>query len=125
MATAEELAQIRALTNDTTMEDYDMSGEPRYALSDETLSAYLTLRGEGKIYGAAADALRAMAALEIRVGKSIQTEDLRTDGAKVGDALRMLADDLEAKQKQLDDDEAAADAFEIVDGTYPYPNLEW
>ena len=124
MATEDQVAQVRALINDTTLEDYDGTGELRYALSDDTLSAYIDLRSGG-VYGASADALRAMAAMEIRVGKYVRTEDLTTDGAKVGDALRLLAREYDNKQRELDEDEALSEfAFEVVNFNYPYANPE-
>lgn len=124
MATPEEIAQVRALIDDSVREDYDGTGELRYALPDESLETYITLR-KGGIYGAAADALRAMAALEIRVGKYLRTEDLQTDGARVGDALRLLAREYDKRQAEDDDSEALENhAFEIVDFKYPYVNPE-
>ena len=120
----EALAQVRALISDTTKEDYDSNGTPRYLLSDDTLNAFLSLRGDA-VYGASADALRAMAANEILIGKVIRTQDLQTDGAKVGDALRLLAREYDKKQND-DDDAAALDeyAFEIVNFNYPLNNPE-
>lgn len=124
MATPEEISQVRALIDDSVREDYDGTGELRYALPDESLETYITLR-KGGIYGAAADALRAMAALEIRVGKYLRTEDLQTDGARVGDALRLLAREYDKRQAEDDDSEALENhAFEIVDFKYPYVNPE-
>lgn len=125
MAIAEDILYVRALISDTTQEDYDQNGTPRYLLSDEVLTALITSRGEGKLYGATADALRALAANEILIGKYIRTQDLQTDGAKVGDALRLLAREYENKQKQDDDDNALEEfAFEIVNFEYPYVNPE-
>jgi len=124
MATPEQILQVRALISDTTQEDYDSNGTPRYIMSDDVLSAMIDLRSGG-IYGASADALRAMAANEIIIGKVIRTQDLQTDGAKVGDALRLLA--REYDKRQNDDDEAEVldeFAFEIVNYTYPYQNPE-
>ena len=125
MAIAEDILYVRALISDTTQEDYDQNGTPRYLLSDDVLTALITARGEGKLYGATADALRALAANEILIGKYIRTQDLQTDGAKVGDALRLLAREYENKQKQDDDDNALEEfAFEIVNFEYPYVNPE-
>ena len=125
MTIAEDILYVRALISDTTQEDYDQNGTPRYLLSDDVLSALISARGEGKLYGATADALRALAANEILIGKYIRTQDLSTDGAKVGDALRLLAREYENKQKQEDDDNALDEfAFEIVNFEYPYINPE-
>lgn len=124
MATAEQLSQVRALISDTVQEDYDSTGVLRYILSDDTLNAMIDLR-DGGVYGAAADALRAMATTEIIIGKAIRTQDLQTDGAKVGDALRLLAREYDKRQND-DDDNAALNefAFEIVNFEYPYRNPE-
>lgn len=124
MATAEQLSQVRALISDTTQEDYDSTGVLRYILSDDTLNAMIDLR-DGGVYGASADALRAMAANEIIIGKVIRTQDLQTNGAQVGDALRLLAREYDKRQND-DDDNAALNefAFEIVNFEYPYRNPE-
>lgn len=121
-----ELGMLRALISDTTQIVWTKGQTPTYRTSDDVLLGYLALAGEGRTYGAAATALRAMAANEILIGKYIKTEDLMTDGAKVGDALRLLARDYENKQKQ-DDDNAAQNefGFAIVTHSYPYVNMEW
>lgn len=124
MATPAEILQVRALVGDTTMEDYDATGVLRYAMSNESLESFLDAR-EGALYGSAADALRAMAAMEIRIGKVLKTQDLSTDGAKVGDALRLLAREYDRIQRENDDDEALEEfAFEIVNFKYVYINPE-
>ena len=124
MATPEQITQVRALISDSTLEDYDSNGTPRYLLPDEAIQAFIDLRSGG-IYGASADALRAMAANEILIGKVIRTQDLATDGAKVGDALRLLAREYDKRQNDDDDAEALSEfAFEIVNYNYPLSNPE-
>lgn len=124
MATTEEIMTVRTLISDTERFDYDSDGTFRYRMSDEMLSALIDFRG-GKLYGAAADALRSMAANEALIGKVIRTEDLQVDGAKLADALRLLARELEGRQSNEDDNEALEEyAFEIVDFKYPYVNPE-
>lgn len=119
------VGQIRFLIADTEQFDYDSNGTPRYRLTDPQLEAFSAMAGEGRLYAAGANALRALAANEILIGKVIRTEDLQTDGAKVGDALRLLARELDTRQGREDDDNAyAANAFEIVDFSYPYTNME-
>lgn len=116
---------VRALISDVEQFDYDMDGVPRYRLSDGEIHGYVVLAGEDRPFAASAHALRSLAALEILVGKSIQTEDLRSDGAKVGDALRLLAREMDTRQKAIDEESAFLDnAFEIVNTGYPYYNME-
>lgn len=116
---------VRTLINDLAQYDYDSDGVMRYRMSDLQLEGFTVLAGEGRLLAASAHALRAMAANEILIGKVIQTEDLKTDGAKVGDALRLLARELDTRQKAEDDAEAVLEsAFEIVDFGYPYHNME-
>lgn len=120
------LGMVRSLIQDVNQFDYDSSGVPRYRLSDDEISVFVSIAGEGRLFAASAHALRSMAANEINIGKWIRTEDLATDGAKVGDALRLLARELDGRQKAEDDDLAFTEnAFEIVNHGYPYTNLEW
>lgn len=124
MATAEDISVVRTLISDTEQWDYDDTGTPRYRMSDEHLSTLIDFR-KGKLYGASADALRAMAANEALISKVIRTEDLQVDGAKLSDALRLLARELEGRQRDDDDAEALDEfAFEIVNYKYPYQNPE-
>lgn len=124
MATPEEIALVRTLISDDVLADYDGTGVLRYMMTDEAIEGLITLR-KGGLYGAAADALRNMAAREILVGKWVKTEDLATQGAPVGDALRLLAREYENRQKQDDEDEALEEfAFEIVNFKYSYINPE-
>lgn len=123
---ATPLGQLRALIYDFTQHVWEPGSSPEYKLSDEILNAYLAIAGEGKLFGAAAIALRASAANEILIGKWLRTEDLHTQGAPVGDALRLLAREYENKQKEDDDNEAMAEfGFEVVSYPYPYVNMEW
>lgn len=116
---------VRALIGDLTQFDYDSDGVLRYRMSDLQLEGFIALSGDGRLLASSAHALRAMAANEILIGKVIQTEDLKTDGAKVGDALRLLARELDTRQKAEDDAAAVSEnAFEIVNFGYPYHNLE-
>ena len=121
------VGKLRILISDTQQYAWQPGEEPSYRMSDIDLEGYLAVAGGNtKLYGAAALALRAMAANEILIGKYIKTEDLMTDGAKVGDALRLLAREYDNKQKQDDDDAALAEfGFETVSYPYPYHNMEW
>lgn len=121
------VGKLRILISDTKQYAWSPGEAPSYRMSDTDLEGYLAVAGGNtKLYGAAALALRAMAANEILIGKYIKTEDLMTDGAKVGDALRLLAREYDNKQKQDDDDAALAEfGFETVSYPYPYHNMEW
>lgn len=120
-----DLGLVRALISDTEQFDFDQNGTLRYRQSDAQLTGFIALAGEYRLYAASAIALRAQAALEAITGKVWQSEDLRIDGAKTADALRLLAREYDARQKAEDDDKAiAAGAFEIVDFGYPYLNPE-
>lgn len=119
------MGQVRALIADTTQWDYDGTGTPRYRLSDNDIQAFIAIAGDGRIYGAAANALRALAINEALISKVIRTEDLQTDGAKLATELRLQAKAMDDKQKNDDDASAYEDSFMIVDFTYPYYNPEW
>lgn len=124
MATPEEITTVRTLISDTEQFDYDDTGVPRYRLSDEQLGSLIDFR-KGGLYGASADALRSLAANEALISKVIRTEDLQVDGAKLADALRLLARELEGRQRQEDEDSALDEfAFEIVNFKYSYVNPE-
>lgn len=121
------VGKMRILVSDTKQYVWSPGEEPSYRMSDEVLEGYLAIAGgDTKLYGAAALALRATAANEILIGRWVKTEDLQTQGAPVGDALRLLAREYDNKQKQDDDDAALAEfGFEVVSYPYPYHNLEW
>lgn len=120
------VGMVRALISDTEQFDFDQNGTVRFRQSDGVLSGFIGLAGTGRLYAASAHALRAQAALEAITGKVWQSEDLRVDGAKTADALRLLAREYDTRQKAEDDDKAFTEnAFEIVDFSYPYTNREW
>jgi hypothetical protein len=91
-----------------------------YLLPDAQLQAYIAINRDG-LFGAAADALLALATNEALISKKIRTEDLQTDGPAVAGELRRMADLY--RQRQKDEDEALdyEDAFEIVNYT-PMPD---
>lgn len=116
------LGQLRALLSQTKQykDPANPSADPDYLIDDGQLEAYLTIAGDGRLYAAAADALRAMATNEAVVSKKIRTEDLSTDGPAVAAQLRLLADEYDARQSKEDEANDAVDAFEIVDyANYP------
>lgn len=120
------VGKLRALIYDFTQMEWEVGEPASYKISDDMIKAYLSIAGESKLFGAAAIALRASAANEILVGKWVRTEDLQTQGAPVGDALRLLAREYETKQKAEDDNAAQNElGFEIVTHPFPYTNMEW
>ena len=120
------VGKLRALIYDFTQMEWEVGEPASYKISDDMIKAYLAIAGESKLFGAAAIALRASAANEILVGKWVRTEDLQTQGAPVGDALRLLAREYESKQKAEDDNLAQNElGFEIVTHPFPYTNMEW
>lgn len=121
---ASPIGQVRYLINDAEQWDYDGTGEGRYRMPDAQLQAFIAMSRD-RLYAAGAHALRALAANEVLISKVIRTEDLQTDGAKVGTELRLLARDLDGRQNQDDEDTAMETAFDIVNVNYPYDNMEW
>lgn len=123
---ATPVGTVRGLISDTEQFDFDQNGSVRYRMSDAQLESYVVLAGETRLYAASAHALRAQAATEAITGKVWKSEDIQIDGAKTADALRLLAREYDGRQKAEDDDNAfTANAFEIVDFSYPYTNAEW
>lgn len=118
------LGQLRALVSQT--EQYKDPADPTapadYLMDDGQLQSYLALNGD-KLYGAAADALLAIAANEALVSKKIRTEDLSTDGSVIANSLRQIAQEFRTRQKEEDAEDAALEAFEIVGFTH-YP-AQW
>lgn len=110
------LGQLRALLFQT--ERYKDPANPEapadYLVPDDQLSAYIAINGD-KLYGAAADALLALASNEALVSKKIRTEDLSTDGPAVAAELRRTAAEFKIKQNDLDESNDSLEAFEVVD----------
>ena len=108
--------QLRALLSQTKqyVDPANPSAGPDYLLSDDQLSAYLTINNDG-LYGAAADALLAIATNEVLISKKIRTEDLQTDGPAVAGELRRTADEFRKRQKEEDEALDLLDSFSIVD----------
>jgi hypothetical protein len=88
--------------------------DPDYLMADGLLQSFLVLNSN-KLYGAAADALLALAANEALVSKKIRTEDLSTDGSVIANSLRQIADNYRGRQKDEDLEDAALESFELVD----------
>ena len=103
------IGMVRALVPDT---DPDL-----LLFTDATITAYLSLEGDS-VKKAAALALETAASSEAMVSKVITTQDLRTDGAKVADALLKRAAML--RQQADDDDPAVGGGLDIVDFVDPH-----
>lgn len=119
-----DVGKVRLLIADTEQKDYDQNKKLRYLLRDADIEAYLEL-SNGKVFAAAAAALWGIAANEALVSKVIQTEDLKTDGAKLATELRLLSRDMKARQDAEDEKASQADAFVYIPMNYPYNNPDW
>lgn len=119
-----DVGRVRMLISDTEQHDYDQDNTLRYRLPDGQIEAYLEMAGD-KLFAAAASALFGIATNEALISKVIKTEDLQTDGAKLSDALRLMARDMLNRQNAEDERAAQADAFVYVPMRYPYNNPDW
>lgn len=110
------LGQLRALVSQTQQytDPADLEALPDYLMSDGLLQSYLAINSN-KLYGAASDALLAIATNEALVSKKIRTEDLSTDGSVIANSLRQVAQEYRNRQKEEDAEDAALEAFELVD----------
>jgi hypothetical protein len=111
------LGQLRALIFQTQIfkDPANPAAPADYLISDDQLKAYLTINGESKLFGAAADALLAIATNEALVSKKIRTEDLTTDGPAVAGELRRTAESYRKRQSDADEELDWVDSFEVVD----------
>lgn len=106
--------QVRLLIPDTD--------EANQLLTGEQVDAFLAIEG-GIVKRAAAAALETIASNEALVSKVIRTQDLQTDGAKVGAELRARAAEL---RRQVDeDDPATGGGLDIVDFRDPFTLPSW
>lgn len=115
------VGQLRSLISQTKqyVDPRTPDAAPEYLIGDSQLQSYIALNKDG-LYGAAADALLAVAINEALVSKKIRTEDLQTDGPAVAGELRRLAEEYRKRQKEEDEALDYESAFEIVDYTsYP------
>lgn len=120
------VGKIRALIPDVERVDYEDRGEEEYMFSDAHLHSLhaISVGSEmGRIYRAAASALRALAVSEGLIQKVIRTEDLQTDGAKMTSALLGAARSLDDRAEQADDDEESSllivDFQPVPQATFP------
>ena len=112
------IGQVRLLIPDTeVLENLKNSLEPAtYIFNDSQIQAFLSLYANN-VKRAAAQAKLALATSETLINKVIKTDDLMTDGAKLGAELRAQAAELR-KEADADDLIDSSDSFTIVDGPY-------
>jgi hypothetical protein len=115
------VGQLRALLSQTKqyIDPANPTAPADYLIPDAQLNAFYTIDGNS-LYGAAANALLAIATNEALVSKKIRTEDLQTDGPAVAGELRRSAEVFAQKAK---DELEALDldgSFEVIDYT-PLP----
>lgn len=109
------IGQIRLLIPDVEQLDdlSNSSASAEYLFNDSQIQAFATLYSNN-VKRAAAQAKLVLATSEALISKVIRTDDLQTDGAKLGAELRAQAVELN-KQADQDDFSDSYDAFEIID----------
>lgn len=88
----------------------------------DQITDFLDMEG-GSVKLAAAQALDAIAVSEVLVSKVIKTQDLSTDGAKVGAELRARAKELRRQVADSEGDDSAG--FDIVDFINPFTRSDY
>jgi hypothetical protein len=112
---ATTLGQVRLLIPDTEQLENpaNPSADPQYIFSDPQIQAFLSMSSDS-IKRAAAEAKMVLAASEALISKVIRTDDLQTDGAKLGAELRAQARELRAQAVE-EETYDSYEEFEIVD----------
>jgi len=109
------IGQVRLLIPD--VEQLDNIKNPlqaaEYIFSDAQIQAFLSLYSNN-VKRAAAQAKLTLATSESLISKVIKTDDLMTDGAKLGAELRAQAAELR-KEADADDLIDSSDAFTVVE----------
>lgn len=109
------IGQVRLLIPDTEQLENpaDLAETPAYIFDDHQIQAFVALYASS-VKRAAAQAKLVLATSETLISKVIRTDDLQTDGAKLGAELRAQAREL---QDQADREELydVYEEFEIVD----------
>ena len=112
---ATAIGQVRLLIPDTEQLDNPATStvDARYIFDDHQIQAFLSLYASS-VKRAAAQAKLVLATSETLISKVIRTDDLQTDGAKLGAELRAQAKELQdqAEKEELYD---SYEEFEIVD----------
>lgn len=120
------IGQVRLLVPDVEqLEDLsNPANADAYIFNDSQIQAFLSLYGSN-VKRAAAAAKLVLATSEALISKVIKTDDLSTDGAKLGAELRAQAEML----KQEADEDDSSDAFTIVEydrrTDYPYSETNY
>jgi hypothetical protein len=112
---ATAIGQVRLLIPDTEQLENpaDPEADAAYIFDDHQIQAFLVLY-LNSVKRAAAQAKLVLATSETLISKVIRTDDLQTDGAKLGAELRAQAKDLRDQASEEELYEAYED-FEIVD----------
>lgn len=109
------IGQVRLLIPDTEQLDNPATStvDATYIFDDHQIQAFLSLYASS-VKRAAAQAKLVLATSETLISKVIRTDDLQTDGAKLGAELRAQAKELQdqAEKEELYD---SYEEFEIVD----------
>jgi hypothetical protein len=109
------VGQIRLLIPDVEQlgDPANSSTTAEYIFDDAQIQAFASLYSNN-VKRAAAQAKLVLATSEALINKVIRTDDLQTDGAKLGAELRAQAVELN-RQADQDDFADSYDAFEIID----------
>jgi len=112
---ATAIGQVRLLIPDTEQLENpaDPTADAEYIFDDHQIQAFLVLYANS-VKRAAAQAKLVLATSETLISKVIRTDDLQTDGAKLGQELRAQAKELRDQASEEELYEAYED-FEIVD----------
>jgi hypothetical protein len=109
------IGQVRLLIPDTEQLDNPATStvDATYIFDDHQIQAFLSM-SNNSIKRAAAEAKMVLAASETLISKVIRTDDLQTDGAKLGAELRAQARELRAQAVE-EETYDSYEEFEIVD----------
>jgi hypothetical protein len=109
------IGQVRLLIPDTEQLENpaDLTADAEYIFDDHQIQAFLSM-SNNSIKRAAAEAKMVLAASETLISKVIRTDDLQTDGAKLGAELRAQARELRAQAVE-EETYDSYEEFEIVD----------
>jgi hypothetical protein len=112
---ATAIGQVRLLIPDVEQLENpaDLTAEAAYLFDDHQIQAFISLYANS-VKRAAAQAKLVLATSETLINKVIRTDDLQTDGAKLGAELRAQAKELRDQATEEELYEAYED-FEIVD----------
>jgi hypothetical protein len=109
------IGQVRLLIPDVDQLENpaDSTADAEYIFDDHQIQAFLSM-SNNSIKRAAAEAKMVLAASETLISKVIRTDDLQTDGAKLGAELRAQARELRAQAVE-EETYDSYEEFEIVD----------